>query len=305
MKQWYQRRVRESSRWMLCELSLWGNFVTTWILITALGWFILMFLSVTLFMKYYVKPTYDQWTYKSNPNYPEPEKVRQEIIMMTKGLVTATLCPALSLFLTQKGLSKAYCGVSQEFGYSYLAFSFIGVWVTSDFWEFFYHWCGHKYDMLWKVHKSHHQFYNPTPFAVIADEYLDQFMRALPMLVFPMLVPLNIDMLFFIFALFFYGYGTYLHWGYELCCPDAHHPWLNTSFQHYLHHALSIKNKPYHTGFFFKFWDRMFGSMYTGPCLCARCCREKGERTQQAWEKIEKPDYSVLLRPSFWFLKIK
>jgi hypothetical protein len=32
-------------------------------------------------------------------------------------------------------------------------------------------------------HKFHHYFYNPSPFAVIADEYIDQFIRSTPMVV--------------------------------------------------------------------------------------------------------------------------
>jgi lathosterol oxidase len=55
---------------------------------------------------------------------------------------------------------------------------------------------GHTYESLWNVHQFHHQFYNPSPFAVIADEYLDQIVRALPLLVIPMVIPVNMDMLF-------------------------------------------------------------------------------------------------------------
>jgi hypothetical protein len=59
------------------------------------------------------------------------------------------------------------------------------------------------------------------------------------------------------FAVFFYGYGAYLHWGYEFDALDAHHPFINTSFQHYCHHAKAILNKPYHCGFYFKIWDQV------------------------------------------------
>jgi hypothetical protein len=31
---------------------------------------------------------------------------------------------------------------------------------------------GHCYERFWAVHKHHHAFFNPTPFAVIADEYV-------------------------------------------------------------------------------------------------------------------------------------
>jgi lathosterol oxidase len=108
------------------------------------------------------------------------------------------------------------------------------------------------------------------------------------------------DLLFFTFAVFFYGYGVYLHWGYELDWPDAHHPILNTSFQHYLHHAKSTLRRPYHTGFFFKIWDQLFGSVYEGECFCAKCSVARGERTEEVWAALPKPDYSPLLSFSFW-----
>jgi hypothetical protein len=38
----------------------------------------------------------------------------------------------------------------------------------------------------------------------------------------------------------------------------------------YLHHAKAIINKPYHTGFFFKIWDQLFGSIYAGECVCCK-----------------------------------
>jgi len=40
--------------------------------------------------------------------------------------------------------------------------------------------------------------------------------------------------------------------------------------------------------------------MYDKDCFCAKCSCAKGERTLEAWQKIDKPDYSVLLQPSFW-----
>jgi lathosterol oxidase len=72
---------------------------------------------------------------------------------------------------------------------------------------------------------------------------------------FTLIMPMNIDLVFAVYTLFFYGYGIYLHWGYEFDWPDAHHPIINSSFQHYWHHAASSKNRPYYTGFFLKCWD--------------------------------------------------
>jgi hypothetical protein len=70
-----------------------------------------------------------------------------------------------------------------------------------------------------------------------------------------------------------------------------------------IHHALSTKNKPLHTGFFLQIWDRAMGSVYRGEkCYCAACDVKAGNRTPEDWEKIKKdiPDYKILLSPSFW-----
>merc|ERR1712032_1720198 len=108
--------------------------------------------------------------------------------------------------------------------------------------------------------------------------------------------------MFFEYGVFFYAYGCYLHWGYELDCIDAHHPVLNTAFQHYCHHAASILHKPYHCGFFFKCWDELFGSVYDGTCFCVKCERENGRRSRDRYEKdVVVPPYERLLDPSFWF----
>jgi len=52
---------------------------------------------------------------------------------------------------------------------------------------------GHKYKWAWENHKHHHAFFNPSPFSVIADEYVDQFVRSLPLVLIPLLAPVNQD----------------------------------------------------------------------------------------------------------------
>ena len=183
---------------MLCEISsLFGyNFFYTWIALSLIALFFLVLFSSLIFYHYYVKITFEKWQQKTNTKYPPAEGVRTEIILMLKGLLSATICPALTLHLMGKGQLKGYCGV-EPYGWNYLILSFFLIWLSTDFFEFFYHRLGHTIDFCWNIHKSHHQFYNPTPFAVIADEYIDQFVRALPLLIIPMFIPINMDLLFF------------------------------------------------------------------------------------------------------------
>ncbi|MFO0548831.1 MAG: sterol desaturase family protein [Polyangiaceae bacterium] len=289
---------------MLYELAKNGNFFLTWAVMTVLAFVMAMAMSAVVFYFYYAKPTYSRWQYKLNPTYPTPSLVRREVLQMLKGIVTASFCPALSLHLVDRGWSKAYGGLG-GYGVGYLVFTFFVAWITSDFFEFFYHRLGHTTRWGWKEHKAHHVFANPSPFAVIADDLIDQLVRSAPLLLIPLVMPINMDLLFLTFAVFFYGYGAFLHWGHELSFLSAHNRWINGSFQHYLHHAKSTLLKPIHTGFFFKLWDQMFGSTYPDEgnpekCLCSACCRSRGERSEEAWAKVEHPDYSVLLSPSFW-----
>jgi len=263
-------------------------------------------LSGLAFHALYSRPTFEKWQHKTNPAYPPSTKVRLEIVTMLRGLVCSTLCPALSVWLANRGGSLAYCGV-QPFGWSYLVASTVAVVLISDLWEFAYHYLGHKVDFFWNIHRGHHVFSIPSLFSVIADDPVDQFMRATPLLVMPLVAPINIDMMVAVYGVFFYIYGVYLHTGYEAdWIVDAHHPVLNTAFQHYIHHARGGRSTPYHTGFFFKVWDNLASSTFPlddgEKCLCVKCARGRGERSEAAWRKVAEslPDYSVMLQPGFW-----
>ena len=124
-------------------------------------------------------------------------------------------------------------------------------------------------------------------------------MRTAPLLLIPMALPTNIDLLFAQFSLLFYAYGVYLHWGFESPLISAHNYWINGSYEHWYHHAFSAGSTPIFTGFFFKLWDRAVGTVQTSQCVCSICERKAGRRSLAAWKKVKKPDYTVLLKPSF------
>ena len=71
------------------------------------------------------------------------------------------------------------------------------------------------------------------------------------------------------------------------------------------HHAFSANRSPYYTGFFFKIWDNLAGTVNRDACVCARCEVKAGRRSPAAWDKLKKPDYSVLLKPGFWMTPSK
>ena len=144
------------------------------------------------------------------------------------------------------GYSHGYCGavyLNKDIIAQPFLVQAVVIFFFTDLYEYAYHWIGHRYSILWNIHKHHHKFFNPSPFAVIADEYVDQFVRTLPMIILPLMMPINMDLLFAIFATLFYGYGVYLHWGYESTVLTAHNPVFNTAYHHYTHHAISSMNR--------------------------------------------------------------
>ena len=288
---------------MLCEMvDYMDSFLGTWMTLTVSAILLNFLLSGPVFYLYYWPSniTFEKWQYKSNTKFPSPEKVRDEIIAMMKGIITATLCPTISLYLARTGISQAYCGWGGH-SLAYHVGTFVVTFMVSDLYEYLYHRLGHVTFRFWDFHKHHHKFYNPSPFAVVADEWVDQFLRATPLLLFPLVAPINIDVLFLQFGLQFYGYGVYLHWGYESKYLSSHNPVLNTSFLHYCHRAKSLMNTPYHCGFHFKIWDQLFDTCYPkDKCFCAECSRNKGERTKEAFEKVKIPDYSQLITMKMW-----
>jgi lathosterol oxidase len=205
--------------------------------------------------------------------------------------------PASTLFASEFGFSKGYCGDKYDIGFTGFLYQTIIILCFTDFVEYCYHWLGHRYNFFWIIHKHHHHFFNPSPFAVIADEWPDQFLRTLPMAILPSLLPINLDLLFAIFATLFYGYGVFLHMGFECSFLSAHNIFLNTSYHHYQHHAKSVLGKPLYTGFFFKIWDNLFNTYSTEQCKCVEC---RPKRTLKEFNEIEKPDYSILLNINFW-----
>lgn len=275
-------------------MALWGA-------TSLLGAFSVLVLSGMVFLPFYGRPTFEKWQYKMNPKFPSAQLVRKEIAQSLKGVAVGVLCPVFAIYASTRTVfgvrTQGYCGDPHNIGLQGFLIETAIIIAFSDFVEYAYHWIGHRYHFMWNVHKHHHVFYNPTPFAVIADEWMDQFIRSLPMVILPIMMPINIDLLFGIFGTLFYGYGVYLHWGYESPMLSAHNPVFNTSYHHYSHHAVSIIGRPVFTGFFFKLWDKIFGTESPNPCGCVEC---RPKRTRQDYSKVVKPDYSVLLRPGFW-----
>ena len=91
------------------------------------------------------------------------------------------LCPVFVIYASSRDIPgiHGYCGDPNQIGIYGHFLQMLIIIGFSDFVEYAYHWVGHRYTAMWDVHKHHHVFYNPSPFAVIADEWMDQFIRSM------------------------------------------------------------------------------------------------------------------------------
>jgi len=285
------------------------GWLAIWMLATGFTYLVLTGGCLACFRHYYMKPSYDKWRFKTNPKYPPPTYVLGEFFLGgILGPPTVTVMASLHLFLIGNGTLKHHCDTPQT--WSYRIFSAIVVIAVTDLYEWGWHYLGHYVESLWAVHRHHHKYYNPTPFGTIADWPMDNFMRSLYVIVVNAVsycvigMPLDLDMVYFVFSFMVGAYGMYLHSGHELECLPHDHRIFNTCYQHYVHHAVSVKNKPYHTGFFVKIWDDLAGSVYRGEQVIPAIEDQKlGNRSRERWEKEvapNLPDYSVLFSPKWW-----
>jgi lathosterol oxidase len=287
------------------------GWVRIWLAYSFFGYIALTLPSAAAFVYLYGRPTYDKWRWKTNPKYPSATYVAGELFLGgILGPFGVSVVSSIHLYLIQpQGPLRHHC--ETPLTWEHRLVSLVMAVVLADFYEWFWHYLGHWVDSLWMVHKHHHKYYNPTPFGTIADYPMDNFMRSL-YVVFVYAASyalfgqnLDIDMLYLPTAFINAFYGIYMHAGHEVSFLPWDHKIINTSFQHYVHHSVSVKNKPLHTGFFIKLWDNLAGSVYEGTQVIPAVVDQKlGNRSLERWEKEVKPnlpDYSVLLSPRFWY----
>ena len=103
-------------------------------------------------------------------------------------------------------------------------------------------------------------------------------------------------------------FSTYLHTGFELSYHDAHHPIVSSSYQHYIHHAVSFMNRPIYCGGTFKIWDQVAQSTMMAAatnnnnnykCKCISC---RPKRTIEQYQTTHIPNYSVMWKQPIQFM---
>ena len=313
---------------MICQLLTQDKtFLQTWLVLYVQSFVTLQFLAAAFFKYYYVDITFGKFQCKTNPKFPSLCTVRDEIITSAKGLLGATFMSTVALHMIvykqrqQEGQQfndddSFFARILSNYkGYSFgstaaddadtwydILYQFVTLAIIIDGTLWAIHYVHHKVHFLWEQHKEHHKYYNPSPFGSSANDMIElSSCSGIPLVVIPFLMPVNIDIALFVITIMFGIFSTYLHTGFEVTFHDAHHPIVSSSYQHYIHHAVSFMNRPIYCGGTFKIWDQVAQS--TMPpnykCKCVSC---RPKRTLEQYQTTYIPDYSVMWKQPMKFL---
>jgi lathosterol oxidase len=192
---------------------------------------------------------------KTLPRHYVRKAIRLSLLcILGNAVITAPIAE-----LIHRGHSQVYFAVDDH-GWGYLVLSLVGLVAFTETLVYWIHrWLHHP--VLYKaLHKYHHEFREPTPWASMAFHPLDSFAQALPYHLFAFLFPIHVAV--YVGCVVVVSLWTFLIHDQLTLFPWA---FVNYSAHHTLHHTA---NK-YNYGQFFTFWDRLAGT-YRSPLTMAK-----------------------------------
>jgi len=177
----------------------------------------------------------------------------QELKEIKVSLISIPLMaiPSAFIFVGEiRGYSRLYEGIDGVSGWAYAIFSVALYLVFTDTMIYWIHWAIHL-PSLYPIHKLHHKWIIPTPFASFAFHPADGFAQSLPYHVFAYFIPLN-KYLYLSLFLLVCTWTVSIHDGKGFYYGDI----INGADHHTIHHS----DFKYNYGQYFTFWDRVMGT---------------------------------------------
>ena len=195
----------------------------------------------------------ERFAHKRIQQRPRAAQIGREVFWSTismlvfSALLTATWC------LSAAGLGRGYFAVSDH-GWAYLAFSVVVMAVVHDSYYYWAHRFMHARPVFRYVHKLHHTFTSPTPFASYAFHPLEAVVEVAWFAPLAFVLPMH-PLAVGIYIVLLTAFNVISHLGYEFYKPQVAR-WFVTSTHHNLHH---VRAKG-HFMLYFNFWDRVMGT---------------------------------------------
>ena len=249
--------------------------------LTGLGGWLVYFISASVGYFY----LFDK-RYRRHPNFI-PNQEQLEIAYASWSLPFIALFTTPIFFLEVKGYSKLYLPgdatnsvlnstetgaqekqsgsafLFQDFtqGWVFLLLSIVAFLMFTDCLIYWIH-RGLHHRLLYKyLHKPHHKWKVPTPYASHAFHPVDGFLQSVPYHIYPFLFPLH-KIVYLVLFVFVNIWTVSIHDG-DYKVPVLLQPFINGSAHHTDHHVLY----KYNYGQFFTLWDRIGGSFHLPSAL--------------------------------------
>jgi len=178
---------------------------------------------------------------------------KREFILSTWFSVFFSLLLTVLWVFAELGWTAFYTDVA-EYGWGWFFASILVLALVHDTYYYWAHRFMHHPRVFRYVHKVHHQFHNPTPFASYAFHPLEAIIESawVPPLIF--LVPIH-PAAFAIYVVILTVLNVISHLGYEFYKPWVA-KWFITSLHHNMHHSRGRG----HYMLYFNIWDRLMGT---------------------------------------------
>jgi len=181
---------------------------------------------------------------------------KRKEVAVALGSIPIMAIISLPLFLGEVyGYSQLYDNVDER-GVPFLVFSIVTFLLFTDFGIYWIHRGLHYGWFYAHIHKPHHWWKIPTPFASHAFHPVDGFAQSFPYHVYVYLFPINKWAYLGLF-LFVNFWTISIHDG-DYRVPEIFAKYINGAAHHTVHHLSFTKNY----GQFFTLWDKVGGSYH-------------------------------------------
>ncbi|ODV92483.1 hypothetical protein CANCADRAFT_30630 [Tortispora caseinolytica NRRL Y-17796] len=189
---------------------------------------------------------------KDTFNHPRflKNQVRKEITVAMGAMPIMSLLTVPWMLAEIHGYSNLYWGLPKN-GWKGLLLEYPAFIMFTDFGVYLIHRGLHHKSVYKTLHKPHHKWIMPTPFASHAFHPLDGYFQSLPYHIYPFLFPLNKLSYLFLFS-FVNLWSVTIHDGEFLAAGVI----INGAANHTIHHLYFN----YNYGQFTTLWDRIGGS---------------------------------------------
>ena len=193
-------------------------------------------------------------------------QIRKEIAVTLKSVPFMSFPTVLLFLLEVRGYSRLYLPSNftwPQFVWD-IIFSTICFLVFTDALIYWIHRGLHHRSVYKYLHKVHHRWKVPTPFASHAFHPVDGFLQSFPYHLYPFIFPLN-KYVYLVLFVFVNIWTVSIHDG-DYRVPELLRPFINGSAHHTDHHLLYN----YNYGQYFTLWDRIGGSFRYPNAFCGK-----------------------------------